>query len=110
MQALGRLAASAIRLWASTRKVRIICAGPIRQPKRTEMKIPPKSGPSAAYRSVAALPEPDAAPLPHLRLGPMLGLQLSQELIRRERLAEDLDLLAHGREVAMREAVQRGQP
>ena len=39
----------------------------------------------------------------------MLGLQLRQELVGREGFAEDLDLLAHGGEVAMRKAVQRPQ-
>ena len=46
----------------------------------------------------------------HLGLDAVLGLELRQELVGLEGLAQDLDLALHRGEVARRQLVQRGQP
>ncbi len=76
--------------------------------ERSRMQVMTEIYEGGAERSVASESHPP--PLPHLRLGPVLRLQLRQEFVRRERLAEDLDLMPHGREVAVRQAVHRREP
>ena len=50
--------------------------------------------------------EADAAPLPDLGLDAVLGLELRQELVGLERLAQHVDLALDGGEVPGREGVE----
>ena len=56
------------------------------------------------------MPEADRPPRAHIGFDAVLGFQLGHELLGGQLLAEDVDLLAHGRKVTGSQHIKRGEP